>query len=109
MLVACVLCGHGTQIGTATQASGLCIAGGNLVGGIVGLFWRVLVGRQAWLAMALSCSTAIAAMEMTSLQYPPGMLSIAAKKIFCPLALNKRSLGARYIGLPCGFSIASLP
>ncbi|KAL0021775.1 hypothetical protein WJX79_008627 [Trebouxia sp. C0005] len=28
--------------------------GGNLVGGIVGLFWRVLVGRQAWLAMALS-------------------------------------------------------
>ncbi|KAL0045536.1 hypothetical protein WJX82_009516 [Trebouxia sp. C0006] len=47
--------------------------GGNLVGGIVGLFWRVLVGRQAWLAMALSCSTAIAAMEMTSLQYPPGI------------------------------------
>lgn len=50
------------------------------MGGIVGLFWRVLVGRQAWLAMALSCSTAIAAMEMTSLPYPPGRLPVAKRR-----------------------------
>lgn len=49
-----------------------CI-GGNLIGGIAGLFFRVLVGRQAWLSMALATSTAIAAMEVTSLQYPPGV------------------------------------
>ena len=91
MLVACLLCGRRTQIVTATQAFGLHIVGGGLVGGIVGLFWRVLVGRQAWLAMALSCSTAIAAMEITSLQYPPGRLSIAVKKILRPLALIKEA------------------
>ncbi len=94
MLVACALCGHGTHIGTATQAFGLCIAGGNLVGGIVRLFWRVLVGRQAWLAMALSCSTAIAAMEMTSLQYPPGRLPIAKERMISPSALDTKSLRA---------------
>jgi len=64
------------------------------VGGIVGLFWRVLVGRQAWLAMALSCSTAIAAMEITSLQYPPGRLPIVEKSIISFLALDTRSLRA---------------
>ena len=61
------------------------------MGGIVGLFWRVLVGRQAWLAMALSCSTAIAAMEMTSLQYPPGRLPIAKQRIVNLLALDKEA------------------
>lgn len=63
-----------------------CPSGGNLVGGIVGLFFRVLVGRQAWLAMALSCATAIAAMEATSLQYPPGMLSNTWSHAACLLA-----------------------
>lgn len=68
--------------------------GGNLVGGIVGLFWRVLVGRQAWLAMALSCSTAIAAMEMTSLQYPPGITTslllstIVPESTFQPVSIG---------------------
>lgn len=49
-------------------------AGGTVLGGIVGLFFRVLVGRQAWLAMGLSVATSVAAMEATSLQYPPGLL-----------------------------------
>lgn len=33
---------------------------------------RVLVGRQAWIAMALSVATAIALQELVSMQYPPG-------------------------------------
>lgn len=41
--------------------------------GIVGLFWRVLVGRQSWLAMGLGTATAISLMELMSLAYPPGV------------------------------------
>ena len=33
---------------------------------------RVLVGRQAWIAMALSVATAITLQEIVSMQYPPG-------------------------------------
>jgi hypothetical protein len=44
--------------------------------------------------MALSCSTAIAAMEITSLQYPPGRLPIVEKSIISFLALDTRSLRA---------------
>lgn len=66
------------------------------MGGIVGLFWRVLVGRQAWLAMALSCSTAIAAMEMTSLQYPPGRVPMAKTRTISLLALDIRPRGLTF-------------
>lgn len=48
-------------------------SGGTLLGGIAGLIFRVLLGRQAWLSLALSCSVAIATMEFTALQYPPGI------------------------------------
>ncbi|KAL0033262.1 hypothetical protein WJX77_000986 [Trebouxia sp. C0004] len=44
-----------------------------IVCGIVGLFFRVLVGRQAWLAMGLATACAISLMELMSLAYPPGL------------------------------------
>ncbi|DBA76744.1 TPA: hypothetical protein ACH3X2_008774 [Trebouxia sp. C0005] len=47
--------------------------GGTFVCGIVGLFFRVLVGRQAWLAMGLATACAISLMELMSLAYPPGL------------------------------------
>lgn len=47
--------------------------GGTIVCGIVGLFFRVLVGRQAWLAMGLATACAISLMELMSLAYPPGL------------------------------------
>ncbi len=50
-------------------------SGGTTVCGIVGLFFRVLVGRQAWLAMGLATACAISSMELMSLAYPPGMQS----------------------------------
>ena len=51
----------------------LVLSGGTLLCGIVGLFFRVLVGRQAWLAMGLATATAICLTELTSLAYPPGL------------------------------------
>ncbi len=57
-------------------AADSCVySGGTTVCGIVGLFFRVLVGRQAWLAMGLATACAISLMELMSLAYPPGMKS----------------------------------
>ena len=41
---------------------------------------RVLVGRQAWIAMALSVATAITLQEVVSMQYPPGEKNQKPKK-----------------------------
>lgn len=49
------------------------LSGGTILCGLVGLFFRVLVGRQAWLAMGLATATAICLTELTSLAYPPGL------------------------------------
>lgn len=55
-------------------AADSCVySGGTIVCGIVGLFFRVLVGRQAWLAMGLASACAISLMELMSLAYPPGL------------------------------------
>ena len=51
-------------------------AGGTIVCGIIGLFWRVLVGRQSWLAMSLAVAFAVALTEIASLAYPPGISSV---------------------------------
>jgi len=57
-------------------AADSCVcSGGTVVCGIVGLFFRVLVGRQAWLAMGLATACAISLMELMSLAYPPGLNS----------------------------------
>ena len=57
-------------------AADSCVySGGTIVCGIVGLFFRVLVGRQAWLAMGLATACAISLMELMSLAYPPGLNS----------------------------------
>ena len=50
----------------------LLCSGGTVLGGIVGLFWRVLVGRQSWLAVTLAVAFAITLTELTSVAYPPG-------------------------------------
>ena len=47
--------------------------------GIVGIFFRVLVGRQSWLAMSLAVAFGVPIMELASLSYPPGILSFSAK------------------------------
>ena len=49
---------------------------------------RVLVGRQAWIAMALSVATAIALQEVVSMQYPPGKAFIPGPAPFLFDVLN---------------------
>ena len=49
--------------------------------GVVGIFFRVLVGRQSWLAMSLAVAFSVPITELVSLSYPPGILSFTAKLI----------------------------
>lgn len=47
-------------------------AGGTVVCGVIGLFWRVLVGREVWIAAALSVGTSLTALELMAIPFPSG-------------------------------------
>ena len=51
-------------------------AGGTVVCGIIGLFWRVLVGRESWIAVPLSVASSVSALELMAIPFPPGNTAV---------------------------------
>ena len=41
--------------------------------GIVGLFFRVVLGHKAWLARPLAVATSVSVLSLTATPFPPGM------------------------------------
>lgn len=48
-------------------------AGGTVMSGVVGLFFRVVLGDKAWLARPLSVATSVAVLALTATPFPPGV------------------------------------
>ncbi|KAL3131296.1 hypothetical protein ABBQ38_000588 [Trebouxia sp. C0009 RCD-2024] len=62
--------------------------GGTVMSGVVGLFFRVVLGHKAWLARPLSVATSVAVLALTATPFPPGaatallMVTIAPQDTF---------------------------
>ena len=41
--------------------------------GVVGLFFRVVLGHKAWLARPLAVATSVSVLALTATPFPPGM------------------------------------
>lgn len=49
------------------------IAGGTIMSGFVGLFFRVVLGHKAWLARPLAVATSVSVLALTATPFPPGV------------------------------------
>lgn len=44
--------------------------------GVVGLFFRVVLGHKAWVARPLAVATSVSVLALTATPFPPGMYAV---------------------------------
>ena len=59
-------------------------AGGTFMSGVIGLFFRVVLGHKAWLARPLAVATSVLVLVLTATPFPPGMHALHDRPGYLP-------------------------